>query len=388
MFRFGVVIILAISLCGAYGKLNSYCSLCEDHTMCQFQGIGEACVDVGEGGVSEADKNQIIETHNWYRRIIAGGHESKGINGPQPKAANLMKFTWDEELAAIAQRWADQCLFQHDTCRHVSRWKVGQNIYWNWRFPIINNVNWTAAIASWYDEVEKFDAAKVKSYEFDPETGHYTQMLWHSTHKIGCGRRNYGPNKIYVCNYGPAGNWIGEPMYAVGEPCSKCPSGTFCNENLCDFESNKGVRTNVITVPSNDVKETKPNSEEPPQPIQQLLLDFLTPPKKKAENVFNNQAFKLEPKITLNRIFQETKEIQPNENRFSLLEDGETSTAARSMEEGTTTMIPLDFNIIEDLQLDEFDEDIRMEIEDIKRRLNEVARKIVMRKKRKELGLA
>lgn len=58
------------------------------------------------------------------------------------------------------------------------------------------------------------------------------------------------------------------------------------------------------------------------------------------------------------------------------------------MEEGTTTMIPLDFNVIEDLQLDEFDEDIRMEIEDIKRRLNEVARKIVMRKKRKELGLA
>lgn len=68
--------------------------------------------------------------------------------------------------------------------------------------------------------------------------------------------------------------------------------------------------------------------------------------------------------------------------------DGETSTAARSMEEGTTTMIPLDFNIIEDLQLDDFDEDIRQEIEDIRRRLNEVARKIVMRKKRKELSVA
>lgn len=47
----------------------------------------------------------------------------------------------------------------------TARYKVGQNIYWNWRFPIINNVNWTAAIASWYDEVEKFDPAKVKSYE-------------------------------------------------------------------------------------------------------------------------------------------------------------------------------------------------------------------------------
>lgn len=97
-----------------------------------FQGTGKACEDIGEGGVSEADKNQIVETHNWYRRIIAGGHESKGINGPQPKAANLMKFTWDEELAAVAQRWADQCLFQHDTCRHVRKYisKVFVLLFW------------------------------------------------------------------------------------------------------------------------------------------------------------------------------------------------------------------------------------------------------------------
>ena len=89
---------------------------------------------------------------------------------------------------------------------------------------------------------------------------------------------------------------------------------------LADVDPSKALKKNVITTPSNNVKEVKPNSEEPPQPIQELLLDFLTPPKKEAENVFDKQPFKLEPKITLSRIFQETKEIQPSENRFSLLE--------------------------------------------------------------------
>ena len=29
-----------------------------------------------------------------------------------------------------------------------------------------------------------------------------------------------------VCNYGPAGNFIGSPVYEQGEAGSNCPSGT------------------------------------------------------------------------------------------------------------------------------------------------------------------
>lgn len=28
---------------------------------------------------------------------------------------------------------------------------------------------------------------------------------------------------VFVCNYGPGGNYIGLPMYDEGKPCSKCP---------------------------------------------------------------------------------------------------------------------------------------------------------------------
>ena len=30
------------------------------------------------------------------------------------KAANMRKLKWNEDLAKEAQRWADQCKFEHD----------------------------------------------------------------------------------------------------------------------------------------------------------------------------------------------------------------------------------------------------------------------------------
>ena len=31
---------------------------------------------------------------------------------------NMRKLTWNEDLATVAQKWADQCLFDHDKNRH------------------------------------------------------------------------------------------------------------------------------------------------------------------------------------------------------------------------------------------------------------------------------
>ena len=45
--------------------------------------------------------------------------------------------------------------------------------------------------------------------------------------------------KLYTCNYGPAGNYIGGQMYEQGQACSKCPKGTSCSRDypgLCGKE--------------------------------------------------------------------------------------------------------------------------------------------------------
>ncbi|KAK6640575.1 hypothetical protein RUM44_012271 [Polyplax serrata] len=263
---FALSIIFVISLPWAFGKLNKYCSICDNHTMCKYQNVGPDCEDVGGYGVTVDEKLEILDVHNWYRRVVAGGYETTGAGGPQPKGANIMKLAWDEDLAQVAQRWADQCRLEHDTCRDDARWKVGQNIYWKWKYPN-HNVNWTEAITSWYNEVTTFNPKNIKSYRFDANTGHYTQMLWHDTRLIGCGRRDYGYNKLYVCNYGPTGNWIGEPMYAIGEPCSQCPKGTVCSDSLCDIPppgtDNGAVHANVTQEDPTSDKNSKPKIEIP-----------------------------------------------------------------------------------------------------------------------------
>jgi len=73
---------------------------------------------------------------------------------------------------------------------------------------------------------------------FNEETGHYTQVVWAETYKVGCGFKAYqasdGYKKFYVCNYGPGGNIIGGSMYTEGDACTACPAdASGCNNGLC-----------------------------------------------------------------------------------------------------------------------------------------------------------
>ncbi|CAL4068444.1 unnamed protein product [Meganyctiphanes norvegica] len=96
---------------------------------------------------------------------------------------------------------------------------------------------WDAAIQSWYDEVKNMPASLVNSFAQHP-TGkvisQYTQVVWAETYEVGCGAIHYPDTaagivfpeaKIYVCNYGPGGNWLSSPVYLTGPAASNCPDG-------------------------------------------------------------------------------------------------------------------------------------------------------------------
>jgi hypothetical protein len=74
---------------------------------------------------------------------------------------------------------------------------------------------------------------------FNSGTGHYTQVVWADTYKVGCGFTAYQAsngwyNKYYVCNYGLGGNIIGGSMYKKGAACTQCPAAaSHCNNGLC-----------------------------------------------------------------------------------------------------------------------------------------------------------
>lgn len=252
------VLVVLVAVCEAQ---SDYCRISNRHTMCQFQGLGRQCGGRGplDRGLSENEKRALVSAHNQLRARVASGSESRGRPGRQPPAADMMEMTWDDELATVAQRWADQCNFGHDTERSVSRFQVGQNV------AIRSNSNRQPKgeenrkmVQAWYDEVDLFSRNEVGSYRFDFSTGHYTQVVWAKTDKVGCGVTVFQDGGFFstllVCNYGPAGNFQGEPIYTQGGTCRACPAGTSCtSQGLCSRNSQDHGSNNVGDHGSNNI---------------------------------------------------------------------------------------------------------------------------------------
>ena len=57
-----------------------------------------------------------MREHNRLRQLVATGQYPG-----QPAAENMRELTWDNELAALAQKWANNCQFRHDPHRSISK---------------------------------------------------------------------------------------------------------------------------------------------------------------------------------------------------------------------------------------------------------------------------
>lgn len=223
---------------------NKYCKIkCpkrnEKHTMCLYPPgpNNQTCKNYRFLTLTPSDKDNIVNIHNHIRSRVANGEEMVRNGIPLPTASNMMEMTWDDELAKIAQRWADQCRFQHDKCRNSERFHVGQNIA---RSTTRDKSYATSFVYQFYKELQIFLPKTIFGKYNSPnrfsKVGHYTQMIWATTKYIGCARISHRPankNRIYqyvVCNYGPAGNVHKRNIYEIGIPCSKCPYGTKCSK--------------------------------------------------------------------------------------------------------------------------------------------------------------
>ncbi|KAE8751385.1 hypothetical protein FOCC_FOCC001958 [Frankliniella occidentalis] len=207
--------------------------------MCKYTAKpGAACKNYVAPRVSSSDKALIVRLHNEYRNKVALGKETRGKGNPQPSASNMRKMSWDNELATIAQRWADQCTFEHSTCMNTRDGTVaGQCLLSGGIAPGQVTPDWKTAVKMWYDEVAARDGSQnTKPFKADGtfmDVGHYTQLAWAKTYAVGCGYSTYragSGNKpdtqLVVCNYKPSGNVVGEVVYEGGAPASKCPKGT------------------------------------------------------------------------------------------------------------------------------------------------------------------
>lgn len=123
-------------------------------------------------------KKQILQAHNQYRTL----HQ-------------VPSLVWDNKLASYAADYAAACQFKH------SYGPYGENLAYGYASP-------TAAVKRWYQEKADY------SYfwpGFSHKTGHFTQVVWKSTKRVGCAYiacngKNQISGNFLVCEYDPPGN--------------------------------------------------------------------------------------------------------------------------------------------------------------------------------------
>ncbi|MGC4022624.1 MAG: CAP family protein [Cyclobacteriaceae bacterium] len=161
--------------------------------------IGQVVPQKTGSNVSQEDAQAALDFHNKARKDV----------GSPP-------LEWSQELAEYAQAWADNlaknndCQMKHRP-RDGGKWNQihGENIFWG----SASSYNAKNASESWYSEI--------KDYKYGPltqsnwyGTGHYTQLVWKNTTKVGIGQAVCSSGAIIIVgNYDPPGNYMGEKPY-------------------------------------------------------------------------------------------------------------------------------------------------------------------------------
>lgn len=150
---------------------------------------------VGTTGLNTAFDSRVLASHNRERT-----------------AAGLQPLHWDSRLAADAEEWA-RYLAETETFEHAEDEDEddpqGENLWEGTRASFTPE----AMVGMWIEEKKHFKPGifpnNSRTGNLD-DVGHYTQLMWRDTGRVGCARQSNDENDILVCRYAAAGNVIGE----------------------------------------------------------------------------------------------------------------------------------------------------------------------------------
>jgi uncharacterized protein YkwD len=137
---------------------------------------------------AQSEAQSLLDAHNLYR--------ARHCAPP---------LTWSAEVAATAQRWANQCRFDHDYNSGL-----GENLAWG------TQLSAREAVDLWYGEKGEYNYS---APGFGAATGHFTQLIWRGSRQLGCGEATCQGQVFWVCRYSPPGNVEGEFQANVSPVC-------------------------------------------------------------------------------------------------------------------------------------------------------------------------
>lgn len=221
--------------------------------------------------LNDAAKAYLLCKHNESRSQIALGN-FMGLYGNFAVATDMKRLQWDAKLETVAQNWANQCQWQHNSNRATEynalsptdingnpiagSESVGENLAY-FASSALTAASLEYALSgykAWVDEGQDYSmgAFNVSDFCDNEPCGHFTQVIWANTYKVGCavnycaaGTVSSLASTYLVCDYASAGNYIGQMPYATGsvasEVCSTADTGqSVCNNGLTqasDYQS-------------------------------------------------------------------------------------------------------------------------------------------------------
>ncbi|KAK3787877.1 hypothetical protein RRG08_022170 [Elysia crispata] len=170
--------------------------------------LAACAIQVAMSGQSQWGKKArraALKIHNNYRRKEGG--------------CRVNRLQYDMGLEAQAKRWAQRCVFKHELIKGR-----GENLAFStYQNPEIEMIK--SSSKGWFDEKKDYRPGQ-RGCQM---SCHYTQLVWHSTEKVGCyshrcpylGGTTARNAWYFVCFYTPMGNWVGEEPYqkSCATPC-------------------------------------------------------------------------------------------------------------------------------------------------------------------------
>ena len=148
----------------------------------------------------------IDRTSNLDQRLLAAHNRERA-------AAGVPALAWDAELAADAKGWADALAatnsFEHSRADPSDPETPGENLWAGTKGAYAPEDMVGYWIAEKRDYKPGLIPAVSRSGDFE-KVGHYTQVVWRGTKRVGCAVARSHREDILVCRYTQGGNVIGE----------------------------------------------------------------------------------------------------------------------------------------------------------------------------------
>ncbi|KAI3396629.1 hypothetical protein diail_11883 [Diaporthe ilicicola] len=123
-------------------------------------------------------------------------------------------LVWDTTLATHAQEYGETLVSQYGsagTLEHSSVSDEGENLYWQGSSG--DDIPMTNAANMWIGEKSEYNGETITESNY-MNFGHYTQVVWKDTSKVGIAAVSDGAGGFYVvARYQEPGNMIGEAAY-------------------------------------------------------------------------------------------------------------------------------------------------------------------------------